>query len=617
MATDPTTGLQTYGGSATTGGTAGPSTATPATTSTATPTTVGGAGSTSTIGQPASPTPSGPQDLGINVNPPTLPAQGEGFQTQLDPNIAGKVLQGGYMQPGTAAVAPRPYDEKELVAALASELHVSKGGNQEVKVIEALAKKHGVNVPRTTEGTGHKQGEIGGLRHDIASWFDDASNDVTKAGNAANAATNRAVGKPSDFGALPERNGQPKGSNSTVPDTSTKALQEMFDRVGKKLGIPKVDQNQKGFAQVAAKEGAPTTTAGTPGTNSGPQTAAQAWQSFTSNSIDASGKLTTTGQAWAADLVKAGALTTAQQTDAQAVAGAYASVLTQAANSNQTTAQVMAAGATQAATIGQPQNEWASYVQGVADEFGVALNPQQVNDIATQYYNQALQSGVTSVANGPSSMTDAIKASVVKLYDPNNNNDPAGVASQIYQGIKDAALQYGIPLDDKTLGTYVQTALQNATVESMYTAKQSAIDAYTTQFQQQAKGLYPTIAAQIDSGVTVANIMAPYNQLTAQYTGKDMAAIQNQQASGAVNPYDAFLQGGPKDPKTGQPSMMTMDQWKQKLMQDPQYGFQNTQGAKNMASGFASAILNEFGLVNTGSVGSSFPTSSTITGANS
>ena len=45
--------------------------------------------------------------------------------------------------------------------------------------------------------------------------------------------------------------------------------------------------------------------------------------------------------------------------------------------------------------------------------------------------------------------------------------------------------------------------------------------------------------------------------------------------------------------------MMTLDQWKTYLMQNPQYGFQNTQGAKDMAEQLSSAILNEFGRVNT------------------
>jgi hypothetical protein len=113
----------------------------------------------------------------------------------------------------------------------------------------------------------------------------------------------------------------------------------------------------------------------------------------------------------------------------------------------------------------------------------------------------------------------------------------------------------------------------------------------------------------------VQTLIQPYNTITAQYTGKDPAALQ---APGVdpTSPNYAFLQGG-NDPKTGAPTMMTMDQWKQKLMQDPQYGFQNTQGAKNMASDFASAVLNEFGVVNTGSVGSSFPDQSVITSANS
>ena len=52
--------------------------------------------------------------------------------------------------------------------------------------------------------------------------------------------------------------------------------------------------------------------------------------------------------------------------------------------------------------------------------------------------------------------------------------------------------------------------------------------------------------------------------------------------------------------------MQTMDQWKKTLMQDPQYGFQNTTGAKNMASQFTSALLNEFGKVATQSTTTPF-----------
>ena len=46
--------------------------------------------------------------------------------------------------------------------------------------------------------------------------------------------------------------------------------------------------------------------------------------------------------------------------------------------------------------------------------------------------------------------------------------------------------------------------------------------------------------------------------------------------------------------------MMTMDAWKKELMQDPVHGFQHTTAAKDMASQFSSALLNEFGLINTG-----------------
>ena len=607
MATDPVTGLPSYGGAATTGGsvTTSGTTATPAATT---------------------PTPSGPQNLGINAAPPTTqtptgpatipntPPVGENFKG-LDPSIADKIVPGGFSVEPTKPSTPHSFDEAELVRELANGLGLKPGAHPvglETRVVDALAKKYGIRVPMTTEGTGHKQGEVGQVRHGIAAWFDELSQSYhpvpiykrDKGGNLKQEVDPRVV----------VGGGNPASGDST-PDMSSKALSEMLDKVSAKLGIKGDADGRQGFAQVAQAVGAPTGTPGTPGAGGRPQTASDVYAAFKATSFDANGALTSNGKKIATDLMNSGVLTVTQLNDPNAIAAGYATAINEAVKNNASINDTLAAGVYAGKqNVPAPADEWASYVQGVANEFGVALDPQQVNDIATQYYTQAVRGGVTSVANGPSSETDAIKNSVVSLYDPTKANDPAGVANQMFAGIKEQALAYGIPLSDQQIGQYVYKGLQGATVASMYTAKQSVIDQYKEVFQHQAQGLYPSLAPQIGAGMDVQTLIQPYNHITAQYTGKDEASLAAP-GTDPTSPNYAFLQGG-KDPKTGGPTMMTMDAWKQKLMQDPQYGFQNTQGAKNMASGFASAILNEFGLVNTGQVGSSFPNSSTITSAN-
>ena len=526
----------------------------------------------------------------------------------LDSTTANAVLPGGANLSGVAASLPRPYDEKQLVQELATELKVKSGGNLEAKVVEALAKKYGVRVPTTTRGTGHRQGELGGLRHDIAAWFDDANNDVDKAWNASNPGPQN----KHDVGQLKTRGkgSQGKGSNAGVPDTSKNALNEMFTRVAAKLGIDKTSLGQAGLAGVASKQGLQTGQPGTPATSGGPQTAGEAYTAFIKTGIayDANGNptgLTATGKAVAQNLANAGWIDIGQTTSTAssgsgfnptAVAAAYQQVLTQSVQSNTNFQQVLAAGPqTQADPNATPASETQSFVLGVATEFGVGLTQQQLNQIVNQF-----EPLISSATGGPSQFQDEIKQEVVKNYDPNNTSNPAGVANQMYVGIQQAAQAYGIPFNPQQAGAMVKQYLSGATVESMYVAKQSAIDAATQMFQQQAMGAYPTIAHQIQNGLTVANIAAPYNSITAQYTGKDPNAI----VTDPTDKYSAFMQGG-TDPKTGAPTMQTLDEWKKTLMKNQDYGFQNTQGAKNMASQFASAILNEFGRVSTS--GSSTP----------
>ena len=590
------------------------STPTPAATPAATPTSFGSPGTTSTI--------SGPDQAGLNPGPITpapvtapasqggVPQPGTESQT-LPPNIANAVLPGGPDVGGTAGTPSRPYSERELIQAIAEHLEVKpeKGKNLEDSVIEALSKKLGVQVPQTHKGTGHEQGSVGQTRHDIASWWDDAVRDLDKGAaktKGFNAKVGKLTGQPGAAQAMTDEFGkQTKGSDSTVPDESQSAVTAMLKAVDKKLGINAVPGSGGDIADIAKGLGVTMATTALPGTTGGQQTAAQAYVAFTKGAFS-NGKLTAEGTQWATDLENSNYLDKNANNSAPTndqIAAAYQNLLTDSVTKKiSLTAAMQAKGAAGEPPGGQtgPTSEMTSYVQGVASEFGIGLTQAQINDIANKYGSTAL------TAASPSSVEDEIKQAAVQYYDPNNPNNPPGVANTMFTKIQQAALAYQIPISDQAIGTMVKNALQGATVESMYVAADAAAAQATQLFQAQAAGLYPTLAKQIEAGQDVQTLVAPYYQVAEQYTGVPASTMMTE-GGGTSGPskWGAFLQGG-TDPKTGAPTTQTLDQWKKTLMQDPQYGFQKTQGAKDMAAQFSSALLNEFGLVSTQSSSTPF-----------
>ena len=237
-------------------------------------------------------------------------------------------------------------------------------------------------------------------------------------------------------------------------------------------------------------------------------------------------------------------------------------------------------------------SELEAFVQGEAEKLGVDMTPMQITAVSNKYKGDA-------TTNSTAGIVDELKNDIVQYYNPNDPNNPPGAASDMYIQIQAAAAKYGMPADPNMIKSMVVNAITNSAGDSysIAAAAKDAASAAEQHFQTLAAGAYPALAGQIMSGQDVATLITPYNNITAQYTGKDPASLSNPGVDPTSADY-AFLQGA-KDPKTGQPTMMTMNEWKQKLMQDPQYGFQNTAGGKALASQMASSILNAFGKVNT------------------
>lgn len=588
--------------------------------------------STTPAATTATPAVSGPSGAGLN------PAASSTTQTGLDPSIASKPLPDAKAIGATEAKPSTVLDENKIVSELADHLGVKagKGKSLEAQVVEKLASQYGVKVPLTTEGTGTGQGEAGQIRHNIASWFSTAYDWGTSV-HLPGAPSSKAEWQQKYDAALkiqspklkeqaikklqasnPDNQGTPPGTPEAVPDESKKALQGMLGKVVHKLGVSQAPEGTE-LEEVASQNKLPTETPASPATPGGAQTAGDAYQTFVKNLSDkktsvAFAKLYVPAfeQAGLLDQNQAGAKQANGTTFTNAqIANAYQQVISQQVTKNQGYGDALKDLASNTGTAGGPTSEMQAYVQGVAQEFGVGLTTQQITAISNQYGQNA------TTADDPSSVEDEIKDAVVSLYDPTNPGNPSGVADTMYTDIQQAALQYQIPISAQQIGTMVKTSLQGATVESMYVAADAAEAAATKQFQEQAQGLYPALSSQIAAGQTVQNLVAPYFNVAEAYTGVPASTMMADQATGGPSKWAAFLQGGQnpsgstqtapgQTDKTGGPQMMTLDQWKTTLMQDPKYGFQNTQGAKDMAEQMTSAILNEFGKVNTNG-GSSQP----------
>ena len=197
-----------------------------------------------------------------------------------------------------------------------------------------------------------------------------------------------------------------------------------------------------------------------------------------------------------------------------------------------------------------------------------------------------------------------------------------GRAQSIYQGILSIADQYQIPLSQQGIAQWLTNSIKGVNPDPTAMATDASGDAQGTSAalaafkqyaQQTSAGLYPTFSPQILQGVTPKTLLDPYSQLAASLLGYGSTpnstgqSTVNQaldaQASLGINYNDpkwrVLIDGG-RNPETGAPAPMSLDQARQTIISDPQYGWQNTSGAQDLASHVSDQLLQEFGFYKPG-----------------
>jgi hypothetical protein len=228
-----------------------------------------------------------------------------------------------------------------------------------------------------------------------------------------------------------------------------------------------------------------------------------------------------------------------------------------------------------------------SSVNATLQSLGLNATPGQVATFAaqslamgwtTQQIKDQVQASIKANPDGTFSFTYGGATS--------GQTTSGGTLQASIQSIQAEAAKYLVPISNSTAQAF-SSAMAQGTMDS------TAVDAY---LQKQAESLYPSIAGAIKAGITPADYVTPYKEVAAQLLGVDPNSIDMTKPQYAR----ALSAPGPG----GVPTAMSLYDWQQTLMSDPQYNYMNSVNAKDRASSIAQGLGEVFGKSPSGPAGS-------------
>lgn len=142
--------------------------------------------------------------------------------------------------------------------------------------------------------------------------------------------------------------------------------------------------------------------------------------------------------------------------------------------------------------------------------------------------------------------------------------------------LKALAKQYLVPISDQAIGAWEDKILHGT----------DTIDSFEQYVRDQAKSMFPSLAGSIDAGHSTTQLLDPYSQLVTKELGLVNVDLTDPKYLGSLMQVD---------PKTGQRTMMSLDQWQTTLRTNPKYGWSGTTNAKNMTADFTEQLLQAMG----------------------
>lgn len=206
-------------------------------------------------------------------------------------------------------------------------------------------------------------------------------------------------------------------------------------------------------------------------------------------------------------------------------------------------------------------------IHAQATALGVTMTPARLALLT----NTALRNGLTA---------QELQASIGAELHYNPRVAYGGTLGQTVNQLKQAASDYYVTLDDKTLGQFA----------TQVTSGTTTVDHWTNFLKAQAASKFPWLKDQIDQGFTIAQLANPYKQEMAKTLEIDPGGINNADTT--------VLKGLQyQDPANMKGGFTTMPLYKfsDALRQDPRW--LHTDNARNSAMDTATGVLHDMGLV--------------------
>jgi hypothetical protein len=236
-------------------------------------------------------------------------------------------------------------------------------------------------------------------------------------------------------------------------------------------------------------------------------------------------------------------------------------------NTAEVTRQWTALNSTDPATANRRLADTKTKISGLAKQAGITLTPQQMSTFALNVNKFGWDE-------------QQVQSAIGDQFHYNPEQAATGQAALTVDKLKEISSAYLVPISDATMNKWGQDVLGG----------EVDIAAFESYAKEQAKSMFPSLAAALDSGLTIRQYVDPYAEEAARMLEMNPAEIDfmDPKWRKAIDQID---------PKTGVRTSMSLSDWGRTLRTDPTYNYDKTNGAREQASQLATRIAERFGAV--------------------
>lgn len=228
--------------------------------------------------------------------------------------------------------------------------------------------------------------------------------------------------------------------------------------------------------------------------------------------------------------------------------------------------------ATDPASAQNAIQQWTRQVSMDAARYGAQLNMSQIHQIAVD----AATNGYTQ-----NELQDRIVLYTTGEASAHHGDNAPGAFGAAMTKVRQIADEYAMPVSSKEVILQAQNMLLSGSG-----ADESSLRDI---FAKRAESLFPSLAPELQKGMTVKQWATPYTTLAAQQLEISPDSIN------LSDPKWRPMLDGTKDPKTGVRSPMTLAEWEATIRQNKTYGYDTTTGAKDQAAQLEAGLAQKFG----------------------